>query len=187
MLMYEKKLNDLYFDWIFDFVGINEKYDKLTRYLNSKDFYYLLPMDENREADGIDLRYRFAYENHLDYRMVCHYLDNRPCSILEMMVALSLRCFQIVKDSAPSFDVYNLFNDMLESLQLSYMDDQHFNMIIADEILCAFLERKYSKNGVGGLFTLNHCLRDLTKDEIWCQAMWYLNEKLEENDVQRGS
>ena len=31
-----------------------------------KDFVYIIPMDENREVDGLDLRYRFGYECDVD-------------------------------------------------------------------------------------------------------------------------
>ena len=66
--MTELELNNLYFDWMCQLV-CNEQYHrrlsfrKLLNHLHRIDFKYSHPMDCNRAEDGIDLRYRFGYEN----------------------------------------------------------------------------------------------------------------------------
>ena len=96
--MTEKELNQEYFNWMCQLVcdkrwrnkGLS--YQMLLSQLHSIDFQYTLPMDENRAEDGIDLRYRFGYEKEYEGSMIACYLDNRPCSVLEMLIALAFRC-----------------------------------------------------------------------------------------------
>ena len=95
--MTEIELNNEYFEWMCQLV-CNERYSrrlsyqKLLRHLHNIDFQYMLPMDGNRAEDGIDLRYRFGYEKEYEGPMIASYLDNRPCSVLEMLIALAFRC-----------------------------------------------------------------------------------------------
>ena len=91
--MTRSELNSEYFDWMCQLVcnrrytrGLS--YQKLLRFLHNVDFNYTIEMDGNREEDGIDLRYRFGYENSYENAMISSYLDNSPCSVLEMMIAL---------------------------------------------------------------------------------------------------
>ena len=95
--MTKSELNNRYFNWMCQLVSVQQysqgrSYVRLLRFLYKTDFYYTIPMDGNREADGIDLRYRFGYENSYKESMITTHLDNRPCSVLEMMIALAIRC-----------------------------------------------------------------------------------------------
>ena len=49
----------------------------------------------------------------------------------------------------------------------------------AKEVIFRFLHRQYKPNGEGGLFTLEHPKYDLRNEEIWYQAMWYLDENFD--------
>ena len=169
-------LERLYFDWMCDIVGNYHTYSRLLTRLHRIDFVYILPMDENRERDGIDLRYRFAYdENSVDD----DFLSERPCSVLEMMVALALR---IEEDIAYDPDVgsrtHCWFWDMVHSLGLDGMDDYNYDEDYVDDVVDQFLYREYKRNGEGGLFTIENCPHDLRTVEIWYQMGWYLNDIL---------
>ena len=66
--MTRSELNNKYFKWMCQLVldrrySKSLSYRKLLQFLNRVDFSYTIPMDGNREDDGIDLRYRFGYEN----------------------------------------------------------------------------------------------------------------------------
>ena len=66
--MTRSELNSKYFNWMCQLVlgrrhSKSLSYRKLLRFLNRVDFFYTIPMDGNREGDGINLRYRFGYEN----------------------------------------------------------------------------------------------------------------------------
>lgn len=166
-----------YFNWMCKLVRDDNRpsYSKLLTYLNNREFTYILDMDGNRAEDGIDLRYRFAYENKYDYPVIAHYLDNRPCSILEMMVALALRCEEHIMDDP---DIGNRtgqwFWGMISSLGLTDMNDSNFDGRYADTVIDRFLNREYKRNGEGGLFTMECCKHDMRDVEIWYQANWYL-------------
>lgn len=180
--MTKSELNDQYFNWMYQLVSIRRyskgrSYRKLLRFLHSVDFYYKIPMDSNREADGIDLRYRFGYKNSYNESMIATYLDNRPCSVLEMMIALAIRCEEhIMNDPDIGNRTGEWFWSMIINLGLEDMNDDNYDEEYADEVIKRFLNREYRRNGKGGLFTVHHSDRDLRNAEIWYQMCWYLDE-----------
>ena len=171
---------DLYFDWMYQLVcddQYQDSYCRLLSHLHDREFIYILEMDGNRATDGVDLRYRFAYDCGYNYSMVDRYLGNRPCSILEMMVALALKCEENIMVDPDVGDRTGLwFWDMVASLGLSSMTDSEFDIFYVDDVLDRFLNREYRRNGEGGLFTVRHCRYDLRTAEIWYQMNWYLND-----------
>ena len=79
------------------------------------------------------------------------------------------------------------FMDMLKSLDLDKLTDDKFDEAEADNKVFKFLERKYERNGKGGLFTINDKPdKDLRNVEIWYQAMWYLNDVLKGEEDERN-
>lgn len=179
--MTKSKMNNEYFEWMCQLVCDNHRYShrlshrRLLRYLHHVDFYALLEMDDNRMTDGIDLRYRFGYEFSYDDAMIAAYLDDRPCSVLEMMVALSMRCEEQIMDD-PEFGnrMGEWFWNMLVSMKLGTMNDERYDEAYISNIVSRFLERNYDRDGQGGLFTLPGCSKDLRTVDIWCQMCWYL-------------
>lgn len=158
--MTKNELNDAYFNWMCQLVfdGRYSKklsYRRLLKVLHKIEFTYSIPMDGNRAEDGIDLRYRFGYENGCSSSMISAYLDNKTCSVLEMMIALAIRCEEHIMDDP---DVGNRtgqwFWNMIVNLGLGSMNDSKFDRAYIEEIVQRFLERKYSRNGSGGLFTV---------------------------------
>ena len=174
-------MRDDYFDWLYQLAcDGNENYKYLCAFLHGKEFVYTLPMDDNRFEDGISLRYRFGYVSDAPNYIVTRELDNRPCSVLEMMVALALRMEEDVMATADEDRTSRWFMEMLKSLDLSYMTDNRFDEEEANRVIDNFLERKYRRDGAGGLFTIrNRPDKDLRDVEIWYQAMWHLNNVLE--------
>lgn len=180
-----KTLNRHYFEWIYKLV-YNDKYYKhlsyreLLTYLHTIEFTYILPLDENRAIDGIDLRYRFGYEN--DYRRedIRDHIDIQPCSVLEMMIALAFRVEEhIMDDYKYGNRTGQWFWNMIVSLGLGNMCDDNFDEQYVYEVIQHFLNRDYAPNGRGGLFTLTGCPYDARKMDIWQQFMWYLVEVIE--------
>lgn len=140
------------------------------------DFTYQLAMDGNRFEDGIELRYRFGYENGYDSAMIVNYLDDSPCSVLEMLIALSIRLEEhIMDDPEIGNRTGQWFWNMITNLGLGSMDDRKFNENHVKNIVTRFLDRQYKPDGRGGLFRLENCHYDLRKVEIWYQACWYLD------------
>ena len=176
--MTRDELSDQYFDWMYQLVVddrySNKSYRKLFARLYDTEFTYTIPMDGNRAEDGINLRYRFG---------VASCLDDRPCSILEMMIALSIRCEEHIMDDPDVGDrTGQWFWSMLVSLGLGGMEDRKFDRYLVDATLERFLDRGYERNGEGGLFTVNNG-RDMRRTEIWYQMNYYLSEMMKEGSV----
>lgn len=184
----EDRINDEYFEWMYNLVYDDEyspklSYRKLLSYLHSKDFVYILPMDVNRAKDGMDLRYKFGREVGYGMPIIASNLDNRPCSILEMMVALAMRCeVSIMDDPDIGNRLGQWFWTMIINLNLNHMNDRRFDRKYVDRVLSIFLSRSYKRNGEGGLFTIHDPSRDMRSAEIWYQMCWYLDEFIEEQN-----
>ena len=183
--MTRNELNNEYFEWMHQLV-CNDLYSKglsyrklLTR-LHDTDFDYTIGMDGNRAEDGMDLRYRFGYDNSRNDSMITAYLNNRPCSVLEMMIALAIRCEEQIMDDPDIGDrMGKWFWSMISNLGLDSMSDTKFDKGYVDNVVLKFLNREYGRNGEGGLFTVKHCERDLRNVEIWYQMCWYLDDILQ--------
>lgn len=177
-------IKDKYFDWICEIINHNEcddetSYTELLHYLDDVEFTYILDMDQNRLEDGIDLRYRFGYEMKYSRDIVENNLDNRPCTVLEMMVALAIRCEEGFMDDLDEGDrTGEWFWNMIESLKLDTMTNLNFDENYCDSVIDIFLNREYAPNGEGGLFTVKNPKSDMRDVEIWYQMMWYLDEYL---------
>lgn len=174
-------LKTAYFDWVCGLIADERKklqYSRLLSYLFERDFYEIIPMDANRAEDGMNLRYDFANDLHLNHAEACSILDIRPCSILEMMVALARRCeVHIMADYNLGDRTGKWFWDMIDSLGLSGMTNEQFDMYFVNGILYSFMEREYLPNGKGGLFTLKNPDQDMRNVEIWYQMCLYLRER----------
>lgn len=144
--------------------------------LHETEFVSAIPMDDNRAVDGMDLRYRFGDECSFPPPMITSLLDDTPCSVLEMMVALAVRCEEHIMDDPDIGDrTGKWFWGMIRNLRLEGMNDFRFDNRYVDDILVRLLERRYRKNGEGGLFTVNNG-RDMRKTDIWYQMNYYLDE-----------
>lgn len=172
---------DDYFAWLLGWVekrhrGTGRSFRKLLTRLHEIEFRYLIPKDHNRAEDGADLRYRFALEFPEEYQDDILYILNGPCSVLEMMVALAIRCEEGIMDDPNIGDrTAQWFWGMIVSIGLGGMFDSEYDSRIVDYKIERFLEREYEPNGKGGLFTIRNCDRDLRGVEIWIQMMWYLD------------
>ena len=176
----ERICND-YFNWIYELISGKRSstqisYRKLLKHLHNTEFRYLISKDRNRAMDGEDLRYRFAlaeyYDTEPDYIM--DMLDG-PCSVLEMMVALAIRCEETMDDPDIGDRTGQWFWGMIVSLGLGAMMDSRYNAHVVDDVMDRFLDREYEPDGIGGLFTIENCHRDLRDVEIWNQMWWYID------------
>lgn len=171
-----------YFNWLYDLVckrrGSRQlSYRKLLIRLHDIDFIYSIPNDQNRAEDGVDLRRRFIITHDYEdsYELIMDILD-RPCTVLEMMVALAIRCEEWIMDDPTRGDrTSQWFWTMVVNLGLGAMSDSRFDKDLVDEAIYRFLDREYEPNGKGGLFTVKRYRRDMRTVEIWDQLNWYLD------------
>ena len=173
-----------YFEWLLNLVGYYHRYNKETShrkvlvYLHNTEFTYVssIPRDENRAEDGVRLRYRFGDEAGYSDPIICDCLDYLPCSVLEMMVALALRCEETIMDDPHIGDrTGQWFWTMMGNLGLGMMSDSRYDQEYVTDTVERFLNREYEPDGRGGLFRIRDCDRDLRNVEIWYQLCWYLD------------
>jgi hypothetical protein len=175
------QVNEGYFEWLCDQIDGKRfsnamTYDKLLRHLHNIEFTWFIPHDDNRASDGVQLRRRYAFA--MKDMTLPNYLQGQ-CSVLEMMVALAIRCETIMDDDGVGDRTGQWFWGMIHSLGLTPMTDREFDRNQVDTIIARFLNRDYNPDGSGGLFTISGCMYDLRKIEIWCQMSWYLGNFVE--------
>lgn len=162
-----------YFEWLLEKVDFDNDhcgYEELLRYLHSVEFTSRIPKDENRVIDGLNLRDEFMCDRNID-----GYIEG-PCSVLEMLVAFSIRIEMDITGDPGNDDLSRWFWVMLDNLGLLKYDDRHFDEEEVEEIVNIFLERKYSRDGRGGLFPLFHPKTNQRETELWYQMQRYLTE-----------
>lgn len=181
--MGEVTILNLYYNWICSIAISNaddrRMYSTLLTSLWNTPFMYTLPLDENRETDGINMRYLFGNVHGYPEEVIRYEIDDRPCSVLEMMVALACRSEeQIMQDPLDGNRTSYWFMEMIETLKLSQMTNDKFDYVYFERCMTTFLNRLYLPNGYGGLFKVDNPRRDMRDTEIWYQCMWHLEEYL---------
>ena len=112
----------------------------------------------------------------------CDILVSKHCSVLEMMVALSLRIeHEIMHDNTKGDRTWLWFRDMIDNLGLVDYDDPKFDKDYVngkiDEILDIFLDRKYNNcDRIGNIFVSEVSQSVTNVTEIWYQMFDYLSE-----------
>ncbi len=179
--MNNTEIPNAYFEWLCNSVcgerySAQISYRKLLMHLHNTEFVYHIPKDRNRAVDGIGLRYRFAKYYDIDkVNYVTGCLEG-PCSVLEMMVALAMRCEETIMDDPQIGDrTGEWFWDMITSLGLGSMNDNRYDKKDVSDIISRFLNREYEPDGRGGLFTVRHCDVDLRDVEIFYQLCYFLD------------
>lgn len=172
--MVEKKVWEEYTDWLIDRIGFKrpKKYSELFKALNSIEFYWGLDRDENRALGGLRLRRVASLELQNGLRGI-------NCTVLEMMIALSIRLDDdyIGDPGDPKPDLF--FARMLENLGLDRLDNRHFDAGECEKIVKKWLDRRFDRRGNGSPFPVKRDKRDQRKREIWDQAITYIHEKWE--------
>ena len=148
----------------------DKTYWDLLNVMFEKDFDFILPMDENRVVDGLDLRVDFARE----HRMRTTILRNLgPCSFLEALIGLSRRLAFTAGGQAPGWAW-----QLLGNLELHRMSDPlgrpKYRRVL--EIMNTVITRSYSPDGTGGFFPLAWPDDDQTTVELWYQMNAYVAE-----------
>lgn len=148
-----------------------ETYNDLFMHLYSCDFIWprSVPGDANRAEDGIQLRKDLGFYD---------ILSDKPCSILELLIALAIRIEQSVMFSPEEGDrTGQWFWMMITNLNLGSQNDHNYDPAYVNSCIDIFVRREYDADGSnGGLFVLRNPRNDLRYVEIWYQAMWFLVE-----------
>ena len=164
-----REFAERYFGWLAEQINVDygnrpKEYDGLFRHIHSKDFIWIVPNDDNRVGDALELRREFW-----DRRPI----PRRGVSTLEVLVALSRRL-----EFNAGGDRELWAGQLIKNLGLQKMFDpvssrKHDRI---DEVLDTLIWRTYEPNGEGGLFPLRYAKEDQTKVEIWYQMSAYIIE-----------
>jgi hypothetical protein len=176
-----------YFEWLVSQIRVDSHrtFNDLFERMHNKEFIWIVARDDNRAADGFQLRYEFFDGVHRrKYEKEDLILDG--VSILEMLIALSRR---IVDNTLIEDDASQWAWKLIKNLGLNRMYDPLTERKAqrVDDVLEALIWRTYERNGQRGLFPLKqdnenimraspHYLSDQTKVEIWYQMNSYLME-----------
>lgn len=148
-------------------------YDLLLLYLYEHPYRWQFTLDENRAAGGINLRSKFAYENGINIQDV----GTGPCSILEMLIALSDRMTEYL-----CCDISDWFWDLINNLELNKFNDHSFDERGVSYILSVWLDRGYDAKGNGSLFPLKGYFGDCRNLDTWGQMNAWIAENYPHDD-----
>lgn len=170
--------DDQYLVWLHDeLVEVNPrrrfgtKEWRLFKQLYCIPFTSFIGNDDNRAADGRELRHQWAAMAGVRPTSEWFSLE---CSFLEMLIGLSIKlAFQAEKDH------HFWFWKLLDNLDiLQYMGKGRYSEREIEARVKAVIDRTYEQDGRGGLFPLRRTSNDQRKVEIWYQMSEYLLESM---------
>ncbi len=170
-MFYKDEIINDYFCWLVEIIsdGKEESYTSLLKQLFETLFVYSLERDANRAHDGLDLRDRYSYEMNADLDI------SSPCSVLEMMVALAIRCeTDVMYNPAAGDRTCIWFWLMIENLGLLRMTNRVYDNQTVRTVLTRFMNRQYDTDGRGSLFYVPG-IKGMPNEEIWYQMNTFLN------------
>jgi hypothetical protein len=173
-----KKVKNKYYDFLCNMVTTKKEYeqknyDALLSTLYKMDFYSLIPNDQNRCDDGLQLREKFIDEEGQHALSQSLFMAN--CTVFEMLIGLSYRLEFETEQSKWEKSPKEWFWILIDNLCLLDEDILDNPDEIRDNIQ-VFLDRRYNSDGNGGLFPLKRPKKDQRRVEIWYQMSDYVLE-----------
>lgn len=153
-----------------------EDYSRLLKFLFDHEFVWSnrTETDANRADDGIRLRLLYLQD---EKRLGAKGDMRLPCSVLEMMVALSIRIdSDIMGEAGEKANAGKWFWEMIANLGLADMTNSMYDEGKVISVIETWLGRTYKRNGSGGAFPLKRTRVDQRKVPIWDQMGEYLVE-----------
>lgn len=170
----KQELRDDYLHWLEpqlkDDYSQGKSYWGLVNLMFDTPFTWVIPLDENRVGDGMDLRIEFAREVRIRPRAMDIF---GPGSFLEVLIGLSRRLAFDAGGQDPEWCWV-----LMTNLELHWLPDPLTppKQRRAEEIMRVAMERTYSPDGTGGFFPLTRPDGDQTRIEIWYQMSQFIEE-----------
>lgn len=157
---------DRYLDWLESQVRPyrERSFHELYQILLDKEFTWIVANDDNRIADGLELRFAFFHR---------HDALAQRCSVLEVIVGLSQR-IAFIAGGIPDYWAWELIVNLGLNRMSGHIGRARTNQI--EEILERFIWRTYEPDGTGGLFPLAWPPADMRKIELWYQMCAWIEE-----------
>lgn len=155
-----------YLDYLEPMIGATVPMRDLTTFMFEKDFVWLIANDDNRIADGLDIRYEWCERKGLE-------IDSTSCSFLEVLIGISRRMSFMMSEPPEGWAWQLLINLGLHRMYdpMLYKMKQD-----TDAILDRVIWRTYGSDGEGGFFPLSNPQKDQKEVEIWYQMDSYIGE-----------
>lgn len=181
--------NHSYIEWLESFT-IDERlsddrrptYEYLLKKLWSMPFYGSIGNDDDRGDEGLELRIRYnsilAKNSGIDFRLI---QDTNiifgECRVLEMLIALSMRMYDIMQDMGVYNSVSRWFWEIMHNVGFDTLDDSVYlesdGDVVVENVVNDILELHERKSGrPGGWFYVS----DWRHLEIWYQMHEYLSK-----------
>jgi hypothetical protein len=167
-----------YLDWLISQIEINstKTFHDALDCLHNTEFVWIVPNDDNRVYDGLDLRTEFVDGTHgwaLDEIMQLPVMTGKGASVLEVLIGLSRRVAFTCGGEAPWW-AWQLMGNLGIFRFPDPLSRHKRNRL--HELLEVLIWRTYARNGEGGFFPLTNPKEDQTKVEIWYQMNQYAME-----------
>ncbi len=180
--MMSNHLTEIYIRWLelqFQDMTPGQSYWDLLNIMYMKEFIWLIPNDDNRVADGRELRIEFCHAQNIrpDY-----WANSEPISFLEVLLGLSRRLAFTVGDSSEKWAWQLVVNLGLGNM-FDHVSIQKKRKVI--DTLDTVIWRTYRSDGVGGFFPLIRPSDDQTQVELWYQMAAYIDEMRVENNIRK--
>lgn len=162
-----------YLSWLTNQISVpvgNRTYSQMLTELHNKEFVWIIPNDDNRIADGMELRGEFFGQYNGG-------ISEDGASVLEVLIALSRR-LAFVADGDPEVWAWRL----LKNLELDKFWDplkSAKKVQDLDDRLEALIWRTYHSDGQGGFFPLAWPTEDQRRVELWYQMNAYIDEQVD--------
>lgn len=171
----------MYYIWLLDAVATKAEQNNYSLAFNSlysTPFVSYDEFDDNLKENALSLRDDFLDRSRTARKLIDIYGDiNWSVGILEIMVYLATKIEDTIMSNPDYGDRTGLwFWYMMESLDIIQFDNNHFDEPNVSQKLDNFVERRYEKNGFGGLFTVDKRGFDARKTNIWQQAMTFITD-----------
>lgn len=166
MIDYETR----YFRWLSNRVNVRAQSPAwhTIQALHECDFQWSVDFDENRAEDGKHLRREFAFDH--DSSDIPPEWFDEPCTFFEMLVGISDKmAIQLDRTTATSFW------HIMRNLGITKSAAMELGGLYA--MVDAVNNRRYYRDGFGGMFPLHNPLLDQREVEIIQQMYDYILEK----------
>lgn len=163
-----KEFAERYLNWLSTQIAIDPvEYAGLLSYLHQKEFVWIIPNDDNRIGDALELRKEFWGEGNK--------IPRQGVSTLEVLVALSRR-LEFNGGGDKEVWAWRLISNL--GLQRMFDPINRRKAYRIEDILNTLIWRTYEPDGRGGFFPLKDAKEDQTKVEIWYQMSAYIIEHI---------
>ena len=179
--MTKREIKTDYFHWLCEIICVDqgeESFWFLAKALHNIPYFWTVPNDDNRGMDGLRLRDEYVDDNPCNG--IAGVIFNEPCTMLEMLVGLARRIEETMAEPGKDDQTPKWFWEMMENSTLDLYTDALYSDMNGErdvpKIVMDILDRRYKRDGKGGLFPLKFPKKDQRRVEIWYQMSTYLVE-----------